>query len=408
MEVSSWSHDFRPALIFLERPDNVETSEKYVFESDATAIRSFLREMVTQSVIPFMEGRVVTWNDQVASRRRGISGRFMSLSKRWTGFGSGRGTVSAGGSANSSASNYDSVQGFYPQETSEATMRQLADYALMLRDWKLAYSTYDILRADFGNDKAWRYHAAANEMAAVSFLLIPQTMSSRSRSDTVDQLLEAASYSYLTRCLMPYGVIRCITVAMELLRSRGSTAAQDAARWGGKLLELGVLSPFAQAFLTERMADCYRSRIGAGLLGLGSRKRQTAFWNLMSAESWTRLGIPGRTKRRLQEARFSYGIGFNTRAGSMPFPSMQDFWSGLEQKINAIIPDPLTESERMTLKFQAHSITNDESEQFGSITRLMPSMERPGTMDISSRGVSRLSSSGIIGNNAHPNDDGFE
>ena len=40
-------------------------------------------------------------------------------------------------------------------------MRKLADYAFMLRDWKLAHSTYDILRKDFANDKAWKYAAGA-------------------------------------------------------------------------------------------------------------------------------------------------------------------------------------------------------------------------------------------------------
>jgi trafficking protein particle complex subunit 8 len=40
-------------------------------------------------------------------------------------------------------------------------MRKLADYAFMLRDWRLAHSTYDIVRKDFGNDKAWKYAAGA-------------------------------------------------------------------------------------------------------------------------------------------------------------------------------------------------------------------------------------------------------
>ena len=395
-------------LILSGHTDSVEVSEKYIFESDATAIRNFLREMVTQSVIPFMEGRVVTWNDQVASRRRGISGRFMSLSKRWTGFGSGRGTASTGGSLNPSGSNYDSIQGFYPPETPEATMRQLADYAFMLRDWKLAYSTYEILRLDFGNDKAWTYHAAANEMAAISFLLIPQTLSSRSKFDTVDQLLEAASYSYLTRCSIPYGVIRCITVALELLKSRGSAAAQDAARWGGKLLELGVSSPFAQALLTERMADCYRSRTGAGLLRLNSRKRQTAFWSLMAAESWTRLGTPGRTQRRLQEARISYGLDPNSRHGGVPFPSMRAFWTNLEQRVDAISEGPLMDPDRITTKFQNHYITNDENEQLDSVTRLTPGFEGTGVRNSSNVGVEGQISSGILHDNAQPSDDGFE
>ena len=44
-------------------------------------------------------------------------------------------------------------------------MRKLADYAFMLRDWKLAHSTYDILRKDFANDKAWKYAAGAQVLS---------------------------------------------------------------------------------------------------------------------------------------------------------------------------------------------------------------------------------------------------
>ncbi|KAI5290942.1 hypothetical protein KEM55_008467, partial [Ascosphaera atra] len=52
-------------------------------ESDVTALRAFVRELVAQSVIPHMEKMVAIWNDQVASKRRGISGRFMSLGRRF-------------------------------------------------------------------------------------------------------------------------------------------------------------------------------------------------------------------------------------------------------------------------------------------------------------------------------------
>lgn len=136
--------------------------------------------MVTQSIVPFMESRVVTWNDQVASKRRGIGGRFMSLSKRWAGFGSAKGASPANGTGqNSPNSNFDPSRGYYLPEAPEAIMRQLADYSFMLRDYKLAYSTYDSLRTDFSNDKAWAYHASANELAGVSFLLIPQVLSIR-------------------------------------------------------------------------------------------------------------------------------------------------------------------------------------------------------------------------------------
>ena len=343
-------------------------AEKYIFDSDATAIRSFLREMVTQSIVPFMENRIMTWNDQVASRRRGLSGRFMSLSKRWAGFGSSRNSQNSS-TASSSNSNYDAQQGFYPPETPEATMRTLADYAFMLRDFRLAYSTYEFLRSDFAHDKAWAYHAAANEMAAVSYLLIPQTLSSKSRSETVDNMLDTAAYSYLTRCSLPFGVIRTLTTATELLKSRGAPSAEDAARWGGKLLELGVLSPIAQAFLTERMAECYRSRTGAGILAFGARRRQTAFWSLIAAQSWVRVDKPVQARRQLQAAKELYSQhGSGAQGDILPFASMQPFWTTLERSFQQHPPedvgrDSMTVVDPSAFASRNTSVTHVESEQ---------------------------------------------
>ncbi len=303
----------------------------YIHESDATAIKNFLREMVTQSIVPFMEGRVTTWNDQMASRRRGISGRFMSISKRLASFGSMK--VSHSGPSASSGpngSNFDAQQGYYVAETAEAQMRQLADHAFMLRDWKLAHTTYESLRADFRNDSAWLYHAAANEMFAVSYLLIPPNMGSKVRSDTIDKMLEIASYSYLIRCSKPSGAIRCLIIATELLQGGGSTGTEDAAKWGAKLLELGILTPIAQAFVTERIADCYRSRSGDGVLEIGSRKRQTAFWNTLAAKTWVDRGKLFQACSRLQLAGISYRT-FDQQGINLPFPSMQTLWDKLEQ-----------------------------------------------------------------------------
>lgn len=112
------------------------------------------------SVVPFMERCIATWNDQVASRRRGLSGRFLTMSKRYFGSGSSR-------SSASSSSNYDPVSASYPPSSPEAQMRKLADFAFMLRDWKLAHGVYDMLRTDFNNDKAWKYHAAAHVRATL-------------------------------------------------------------------------------------------------------------------------------------------------------------------------------------------------------------------------------------------------
>lgn len=318
--------------------------------------------MVTQSIVPFMEGRITTWNDQVASRRRGISGRFMSLSKRFTGFGSTK-ITSSGNSQGSSqpGSNFDAVQGYYSPATAEATMRQLADYAFMLRDWKLAYNTYEFLRADFGTDKAWVYHAAANEMSAISFLMIPQNLSSKRRSEMVDQVLETTLYSYLTRCSKPFGAVRCLTIAIELLKNRGFAATEDAANWGAKLLDLGILTPIAQAFITERIADCYRSLPGAGIFNVGTRKRKTAFWDTLASKTWVERGKIIQARRRLHLASISYR-GCDHQAISLPFPSMQAFWDNLEQRVHAaddkILPE--IDSDITIFPYGASSVVKKE------------------------------------------------
>src|SRR4051794_8995398 len=137
------SHSSRQAITDFFSDDLIDIARppSPLFESGVTAVKGFVRELITQSIIPHMENRVALWNEQFASRRRGISGRFMSLSKKWTGFGTGsRNTSIASGLGGGASGNYDSLQGSYRYDTPEAILRKLADYAFMLRDYKLASS----------------------------------------------------------------------------------------------------------------------------------------------------------------------------------------------------------------------------------------------------------------------------
>lgn len=318
-------------LADIEKSDNHEDFEdptnRYIFESDATAIRTFIREMVIQSVIPTMERNVSVWNDQVASRRRGISGRFMSLSKRFTFGGSSRGSGAGAGSTN----NYDAL-GFYRPDTQEAIMRRLADFAFMLRDWKLAMSTYDLLRTDFQNDKAWKYHAAANEMAALALLIMPQNMSSKTRLETINQMLEQAFYSYHTRCNSLYGAIRCIILALELLRLRGGSGIDEAVRWGTRVLEARMMGPVGDALLRERMAICYASQQGVGSQSWGSRRRKSALWSVLGAEAWLAQSKFIQAQRCLNEARKMYSL-LPGECGVQNFGAASDFLAKLNEQL---------------------------------------------------------------------------
>jgi hypothetical protein len=312
-----------------ETREDFEDPTRYIFESDATAIRTFVREMVIQSVVPTMERNISVWNDQVASRRRGISGRFMSLSKRWT-FGSSSRSSSAGGS---SSSNYDSA-GFYRADSSEAIMRRLADFAFMLRDWKLAMSTYELLRGDFQNDKAWKYHAAANEMAALALLIMPQNMSSKTRIETINQMLEQAFYSYHIRCNSLYGAARCTVLALELLRLRGGSGIDEAVRWGIRVLESKLTGPVGDALLRERMAVCYASKQGVGSQSWGNRRRKSALWSVLSAEAWVAQGKYVQGQKCLKAARAMHAR-LPGESGVQRFAVASDFLAHLNDQVKA-------------------------------------------------------------------------
>ncbi|PZD27540.1 TRAPPC-Trs85 domain containing protein [Pyrenophora tritici-repentis] len=283
-----------------ETTDDITDPAPYFPDSDISSLRTFIRELVTQSIIPNMERSVSTWNEQILSRRRGLSGRFMSLSKRWTPFGSSR-TSSSSSSTISSNSNYDSLQGFYRPDAPEAIMRRLADYCFMLRDWKLALSTYDILRTDFQNDKAWRHYAGAAEMAALSALMNPQPLSStpKTRAENIDAWIEAANAH--------------------------------------------LVGPAGHALITERISACYAIRTGTGHYKLGSRRRKAALWAVLAAQNWFQQEKAVQAERALDTALKL----FNTRiehsgtpgsvglgsVGKLPYDDMQLFIDLLRQQI---------------------------------------------------------------------------
>ncbi|TKA83158.1 hypothetical protein B0A55_00720 [Friedmanniomyces simplex] len=309
--------------------DDVDTNP-CIFESDANAIRAFVREMVTQSIVPSMERASATWNDQVASRRRGLSGRFMSLSKRFTTFGGRNSSVPLGGAG----SNYDSLQGFYRPDAPEAVMRKLADYGMMLRDYKLAQGTYEILCQDFKNDKAWRYYAGANEMAAVSSLLAVSALSTKVRVEGIDQYLETAYYSYITRVGAPYSALRTLMLGIELLRLRGGSALDDAARWATRILDDRLVGPVGHVLFMERIASCYTERKGVGgLSGSGDRMRKAGFWNMLATDAWLRLEKTSQAEKCLYEATRLYRL--DDDEVRVQFDGVEGFLRALRQAVQA-------------------------------------------------------------------------
>lgn len=352
--------------------DDIEAPIQYIFDSDAIAIRAFVREMATQSIIPTMERHISVWNDQVASRRKGITGRFMNLSRKWAGFGSG--SRSSLSNHNATEASYETM-GYYRFDTAEATMRRLADYAFMLRDWKLAHSTYDLLRSDFAESKAWRNHAAVNEMATISLLMSTHAPLSKNRQAIIDQMLESAFYSYSTRCNLSFGAARCLLISMELLRSRGGQNVDEAGRWGLRLLESRTLGPIGEALLKERLCLCYSSKSGLGNGSWGSRHRKAAFWSVLAAEAWVQQGKYRPARKCLGEAqkicRSTYhGNGLSQFKDAKEFVlSLQATLSQAMQRHDSFKPIPGDDEIDSPIDVESQTFTSLPSKRMSVISR---------------------------------------
>jgi trafficking protein particle complex subunit 8 len=241
----------------------------------------------------------------------------MSISKRWTPFGGSSSSKSSGPAGSSSS--YDPVQGSYRPEAPEALMRKLADFAFMLRDYKLAGSTYELLRSDNEHDKAWKHYAGANEMCLVSTLL---HSGSRATFQSTERWLEAATHSYIHRCATPFYALRTLLLASECLRYRGSLGVDEPARWAARVLEVpGLIGPVGTALVQERVASFYGSKapIAPGL-GIGGRRRKSGFWWMLAAEQWVNVGKSVQAERCLDDARAAFTASNRSADAKAPSP----------------------------------------------------------------------------------------
>jgi len=124
------------------------------------------------------------------------------------------------------------------------------------------------------------------EMTVITLLLLGQSITAKTRADTIDVYLESACYSYVTRCSSFYAALRCILVAVELLRISGGSSAELAAKWANRALELKPKYDVGRAMITQRVGECYSVKKGAGSGSWGGRRRKAAMWHILAAETW--------------------------------------------------------------------------------------------------------------------------
>lgn len=189
-------------------------------------LRGKIYEFISKQLIPHMERKIRTWDDLVLSPKKSITGRFFSVSRKLFNNNSSEQL-----SQNSSSESYNSVHNYYYRSSPEQIIRKLADWSLMLKDFKYAYSTYDLIKKDYTNDKAWVYVATTQEMCIVSLLLaqtqpiasdtLPQAPDKNTlrkiRHDIIEPYIDNLSYTFKSRFNVKTYAIKSYLVVAELL-----------------------------------------------------------------------------------------------------------------------------------------------------------------------------------------------
>lgn len=194
-----------------------------------STIRFKLYEYINKYLIPHMQSKIRVWDDLILQPKKSIAGRFFLVSKKF--FNNDAPTPTIG------ATSYNQVENYYYKSSPEQTIRKLADWSLILKDFKYAYSTYDLIKKDYTNDKAWAYVALTQEMCIVS-LLLAQTQQNSSvaqpnmptlaqipdkntlrkiRHDIIEPYIDNLSYTFKSRLNLKTYSIKALTIVVELL-----------------------------------------------------------------------------------------------------------------------------------------------------------------------------------------------
>lgn len=188
-------------------------------------LRLKLYDFISKVLITYMEQKIRVWDDLVLLPKKSITGRLFSVSRKLFNNNADAGT------SGTSPNTYNHQDHYYYRSSPEQVIRKLADWSLMLKDFKYAYSTYDLIKKDYTNDKAWVYVASTQEMCIISLLLAqtqPQASDSfpvapdkntlrKIRHDIIEPYIDNLNYTFKLRLNVKTYALRSYLVVAELL-----------------------------------------------------------------------------------------------------------------------------------------------------------------------------------------------
>ncbi|CCH61492.1 hypothetical protein TBLA_0E04380 [Henningerozyma blattae CBS 6284] len=272
---------------------------KYIYE--------MIANLSVNLIIPFMQRKIRFWDETILQPRKSIfrNKLFKSFMNRNSNVSSSTGTSSSEIS-NSISKHHHSLltkdsngHEYFSALSTEFQLRKLADWSMMVSDFKTAYTTYESLSRDLENTS--KYMASCLEWWAVSILMgaqnivtakmlkndvdpliesalesyekpLPPVPNSRLPSNNINSLNSRSSISSATKAevsliennhtIRSYE-IRCMLLLSELFLSLSDTwtSTPYALRYLETILSDYKLGPCSQTILWERLSFCYDLRV---------------------------------------------------------------------------------------------------------------------------------------------------
>ena len=194
---------FVPALYHVSSHVEIERNSQKVrgcclSTKDKLALRRFLAQMITLSLIPSIEKRIFDLNVAVTNGKKGVKNALKSFWRKPKETGNGalmtsmhggsrHGHVEKGvlGSKEEVVYRYDSI---------ESQTRLLADTLFLVRDYETSAGMYRLVKDDYKHDHNLYHHASSHEMMALC-LMLTDPHSHRSKREIV-QHIETALFLY--------------------------------------------------------------------------------------------------------------------------------------------------------------------------------------------------------------------
>ncbi|KAG8829564.1 hypothetical protein FRC17_006390 [Serendipita sp. 399] len=247
-----------------------DTSELWMSESDAMATGKFVREFLTQSLIPWLEKHVLEWNEAFINKGR-LPSRLISSTRRL--FGTTGTTPST--PITTQSPSFSSASSMAHSSAPPQT-RRLAEFATFVGDYKLAVQALESLRKE-----------GKGGSAILPLLLAPSP----------------SLISYAAQTLAPVFADEPSATALHhalVSAIRWESGVPDFSTIGGERWLVWAASTAEEAPTALLLGHA------ASISKLKGAKRKAALWYVMSAHRLEKCGIKALTAHYLREARSLY------------------------------------------------------------------------------------------------------